>query len=636
MNVSKEDESIGYHYGKDFYCYSCGDCGAVGKTIRTGATILLVFLLGILVILGITGHDITIMIGDGSVVSNINDWSLSPRPSTFSANNNGDFGIGDGPMSLTPLLDHERNSTATAEETAILRALFDRYDGDGDGLWIYDDFSDFMEGILYTDESFAFLDSKTNDGYLDFDELVMIFTAFDTVPIFHTDPMNDIFESLADALNMSMDALDAMHPEVLATVVYADVEHGEEGISRDDWFEYFNDREWEQFNDDKDSYIDFPEFERHFFEDEMFLAVQECSHEEECANPQAAIAAFDKSEIVHLSRRRMLTKDYAKMWRDDAKRAEEKYKVEHPYQYKLDTMIGAIIPEPVEVHAPEAVREVIQPFQHQARVIAGEVREPRIWAALALLFAFLIAAGLLVHYYRDGCYDERSVVSVMRNDLSSQMVPIKDVAVGDFVYDGNGFTKIYYLQRYPENHMANMLEIRYGIPSDEQSITVTPAHLLYREAAPLPVRSDEVMIGDVLWGFTEYSYGDGFNFTVYDISTVRRIPANPITMSGDMMVNGIKTSVFTHSVELRDSMQSAGALFRWTSSINEALTQSVCESLITAYKGTGLRAQDMHSFITNNEAVFEAVYMSVPLVIAMAVFKAANQLFVGRFTKKQI
>eukprot|EP00488_Nonionellina_sp_1-RS-2012_P002122 TRINITY_DN38_c0_g1_i4.p1 TRINITY_DN38_c0_g1~~TRINITY_DN38_c0_g1_i4.p1 ORF type:complete len:102 (-),score=34.20 TRINITY_DN38_c0_g1_i4:139-414(-) len=71
------------------------------------------------------------------------------------------------------------------------------------------------------------------------------------------------------------------------------------------------------------------------------------------------------------------------------------------------------------------------------------------------------------------------------------------------------------------------------------SITLTPHHLVYKDNEVLPVRSDTVKIGDILFGFNDD------NYTVYDIDTVYRKPINPITMSGDLVVNNIKTSVFT-------------------------------------------------------------------------------------------
>ena len=178
-----------------------------------------------------------------------------------------------------------------------------------------------------------------------------------------------------------------------------------------------------------------------------------------------------------------------------------------------------------------------------------------------------------------------------------------------------------------------MLEIKYGVPSDGQSITLTPQHLLYREAASLPVRSDEINIGDVLSGITLHFNDDVSNFTVYDISTVIRTPMHPITMSSDMVVNGIKTSVFTHSVKFRDALHDVGSIFRWTSDhIDETLTQNVCNIVITSFQN--LLTGDVLVSAVSSGIVIRAVYGGISLVLGIVWFKSANLSFADRSTTK--
>jgi len=237
---------------------------------------------------------------------------------------------------------------------------------------------------------------------------------------------------------------------------------------------------------------------------------------------------------------------------------------------------------------------------------------------------------------KEGCYDGLSLVRVLREDGLSEVTPIGELAVGDFVFDGSEFSKVYFLQNaFPQDGSVEMLQIHYGVPSEEHSITLTPAHLLYREAAPLPVRSEEVRVGDTLWGATEYSHGDGFNFTVYAISTVQRVPVNPITVSSDLMVNGVRTSVFSHSVQNRDALHGAAAIFRWTSAnIDEAVTQK----LVGFYYNTvyqGMMTGKMQELTMANGAVLGAVYGAIPLVVAIAAFKAARTMFADRSTAKR-
>eukprot|EP00488_Nonionellina_sp_1-RS-2012_P002121 TRINITY_DN38_c0_g1_i2.p1 TRINITY_DN38_c0_g1~~TRINITY_DN38_c0_g1_i2.p1 ORF type:complete len:175 (-),score=55.57 TRINITY_DN38_c0_g1_i2:253-777(-) len=117
-----------------------------------------------------------------------------------------------------------------------------------------------------------------------------------------------------------------------------------------------------------------------------------------------------------------------------------------------------------------------------------------------------------------------------------------------------------------------MMKIKFGIPMNHGSITLTPHHLVYKDNEVLPVRSDTVKIGDILFGFNDD------NYTVYDIDTVYRKPINPITMSGDLVVNNIKTSVFTHSIQERDRLMSSGAVLRWFSNnIDEQLAVAMAD-----------------------------------------------------------
>eukprot|EP00488_Nonionellina_sp_1-RS-2012_P002120 TRINITY_DN38_c0_g1_i1.p1 TRINITY_DN38_c0_g1~~TRINITY_DN38_c0_g1_i1.p1 ORF type:complete len:153 (-),score=48.98 TRINITY_DN38_c0_g1_i1:233-691(-) len=113
-----------------------------------------------------------------------------------------------------------------------------------------------------------------------------------------------------------------------------------------------------------------------------------------------------------------------------------------------------------------------------------------------------------------GCYDYGSTVY---DDAMNAMI-ISDISVGDYVFDGNGgYTKVFYL---PEQvFMAKMMKIKFGIPMNHGSITLTPHHLVYKDNEVLPVRSDTVKIGDILFGFNDD------NYTVYDIDTVYRKPS---------------------------------------------------------------------------------------------------------------
>lgn len=406
MNVQKRDESVGHHYGNEYECNPCDDCnGTVVKGITTVATILMVFLLCIIIILGVTGHSITITIGD--YVPTFDGLSPFARPSTFPHNNFDGYDI-ENDLFFVPLLDHERNSTVTSEEDAILRSVFSDYDDDDDGLWSYSDFTNFVEDTMRADASFALMDSKTNDGYLDYDELVLIFTVFESFLTLHEDEINKV---LVEVTGLPLKEAKAQEPEVLASLIYEVVGHGEDGISEKEWFDYMVAYQWEQFNEDKDSFVDFAEFERDFFESDMFLAFQQCSHEVEGTDPQSAVQAFKDTPIVHHSRRRLINED----------------------------LIGMGV---------GAVGMGVGGFGLLVGVPLGIVTVPVSGAIMAVAGAITLGSflgGVVGRAIRDrggGCYDDMSFVSVRREGGFADVIRIKDVNVGDYVYDGDDFTKV--------------------------------------------------------------------------------------------------------------------------------------------------------------------------------------------------
>jgi len=569
-NKQREDLEIGHLYGKESECNSFGNCDAVAKGLRTGATILMLILLGILVILGVTGHGITITIGD-DVSAGSGDPEVPPsRPSEFTFHGGGGFGGGEDPISLAPLLEHKRDSQVTAEEDAILRSVFAEYDENDDGLWTYADFTNFYSDTMHSEETFAFLDSKTNDGVLDYDELVVFFTAFSSSPHLHTEAVH---EFLVAATGLPLEEAVVQEAEVLTALVLEEVGHGEGGITKEEWREFGVAQQWEQFNDDKDSFVDFAEFERDFFESDTFRAMQECRQLPEYADRERARRTFEGAEIVHHH--------------------------DHPHHH----------------------------HHHSRRRMPVATVFLIIGAVTSIISAIADVASTSSQVANENCYSHLSLVNVLRDGKEPALVPLRDVGVGDFVWDGSDFTKVYFLQQHSQDLMVNMLAIKYGVPAEEHSVTLTAAHLLYPQGASVPVRSDEIQIGDVLWGITEHSNGIGSNFTVYDISTVQSIPVNPVTMSSDMMVDGVKTSVYSHSVEHRDALHDAAAIFRWSSAnIDEAVTQKLFDFYYnTVFKK--LMTKEMQQLTMSNGAVLGAVYLGVPLAIGFVVFQAVNLLF---------
>jgi len=174
-----------------------------------------------------------------------------------------------------------------------------------------------------------------------------------------------------------------------------------------------------------------------------------------------------------------------------------------------------------------------------------------------------------------GCYDINSRVLRLQ-DGETEEVSIRDVRVGDYVFDGDAFSKIYYIDTSDVDKKVQMLKLYFG--GNGQSILLTPHHLVYRLNELKPVRSDEIAIGDGLVGYYDDLVSDDYNYTVTDILDFGGYPMNPITMSGKLMVNNVTTSVFTKSFAEHQRLQKQSEPFQWISSnVNEQLASNMID-----------------------------------------------------------
>ena len=376
MDKHQKKEEIGHIYGDTYDWNSCSGCEAVLRGARTGATVLMLLLLGLLVIVGIAGNGVQINIGGPDVPP--------ARPSVFT--NSGGFG-GDEPGSLSTLLEHAPNSTVTAEEDAILRSVFSEYDVDGDGYWTYTDFTSFYVATLHSEEAFTFLDSKTGDGVLDYDELVLSLGLMQDMPLLHTDELHDL---LVQFTGLPLE--DALEEEasVLASAMLASVEGGEDGISEEEFIEFVVSAAWDEYNDDQNTYIDLDEFERDFFSSKTFLTVQACIQDGGCGNLEEFTQAFEDAELT-ASSRRMLN---------------------------------------------------LYPMESQRRLVVDPISLASLIATIVFGVISAGGTGYGVATSEGACYGHMSMVSVLRDGNVPEMVSINDVDVGDYVWDGSDWTKV--------------------------------------------------------------------------------------------------------------------------------------------------------------------------------------------------
>jgi hypothetical protein len=130
---------------------------------------------------------------------------------------------------------------------------------------------------------------------------------------------------------------------------------------------------------------------------------------------------------------------------------------------------------------------------------------------------------------------------------------IKDLVIGDMVLsdDEGTYSKYYSKGHYDENEATEFLRIHHQLGA--KPLELTPAHMLYLASGKLPVPAHSVKIGDVI------KSTDGPS----KVTAIRKISrkglANPLTLSGSIVVDGIVSSI--HSEESGFEGSDAGWIY---------------------------------------------------------------------------
>eukprot|EP01084_Bolivina_argentea_P119205 211381_1 len=160
-------------------------------------------------------------------------------------------------------------------------------------------------------------------------------------------------------------------------------------------------------------------------------------------------------------------------------------------------------------------------------------------------------------------------------DMNNNVKKLKDVKIGDYIFDGDKYTKVIAVE-LNDNTPLEMITL-YMNKIDKMNtnvftnITLTGDHLLYDNNNKL-VASQDIEIGDVLYN----------GYTVYDVKTMHELSSTPITMSGYIQVNDVKTSCYILDELFAKRVHKVLSLFRWTSNnVNEYYTGKLIETGIT-------------------------------------------------------
>lgn len=433
---------------------------------------------------------------------------------------------------FSALMEHDVSSeNITASDEALMREIFAGYDTDKSGEWSIAEFAPFIVDLLRPAEVFAIMD-RSGNGYVEFTELICYLQSMGSVPYISsaamTEPVHAIFGGSAEPGTPNTPG----YYVCLARIMCFELDpNGYDYITESAYTSYVTDHEWMEYNTDSNAVIDFGEFRARFFTNPLFQILQEVRSE-----------TIEYPELFAVARAELAT--YAGSSSGDGSCLYDGRSDLHPHTY--DNLVA------------DYYRN--NPADTGPGTGTGNRRR-----MLSITTSITIAADGTVTFQFQvvACYSVNGTVSVA-TPHGPETRFLADVAVGDRVWDGDAFSKIFYIDRHEDERAQEMLKIEFK-PLDMNMnmkginhVSLTGNHLLHvtrADSAVELVRALDVSVGDLLVG----------DLIVTDISLDYARATNPVTMSGNLVVNGAKTSCFSHSAREAAHLQSAGVLFRWVS-----------------------------------------------------------------------
>eukprot|EP01083_Nonionella_stella_P281197 956805_1 len=443
------------------------------------------------------------------------------------------FGIETTHIDYKLLLNHERLTPINIEERREIKRLFDGYDMDYNDCLNELEFGRYIRSETHSEEQFILMDIN-HDGVLSYRELVHMLRQLIVIPqLRSTDIKIDLREIFGDLYDENDNN---NYAEYLAMTLFEIIDPFKENIIRkNEYIEFQIDLEFAEYDkhgDDK--CITFPEFKLQFFHSPTFNSLQRIHKQRE--NNEFDIGQLVNNIISTLESDILAIKPIYgphQLPIHDERRRLNIFTLGHDiYLYSMGNIIGGNIYTTIAYTTGDWGTN---DGSHPA----------------------------------DGCYSDNGLINILNNKGIKEIKQIKDITVGDYVFDGNKYSKIYYIHSESHNKRIEMNKIKYG--DHDNSLTLTGDHLVYMMGFKYPIISDDISIGDVLQLAIDDDM-NGINGTVYDIEIVYGYPLIPVTESGNLMVNGIKTSCFTKSVEKQNQLHRSGMIFRWISNnINQHL-----------------------------------------------------------------
>jgi len=156
---------------------------------------------------------------------------------------------------------------------------------------------------------------------------------------------------------------------------------------------------------------------------------------------------------------------------------------------------------------------------------------------------------------------------------TGNVVALKDVAIGDYIFDGDLFSKVLTVEYGPQQRMLKLSVTNIENTTDETTVTMTGNHLLYDVNNEL-ITAEKIDIGHVIFG----------KYVVTDITHVKEYSATPITFSGYLSVNGVKVSSYPGSPRFASLVHDYLHILRWLSdNVNEYASATIMDWLSAEY-----------------------------------------------------
>eukprot|EP01084_Bolivina_argentea_P059258 108177_1 len=473
-----------------------------------------------------------------------------------------DFGIAASQFpndTIEILYNHDEDSqNVTAQESEILRAIFDLFDADNDNLWNLTDFETFIYFALEPHSNFDVIDMDHNE-VISLKEIYLFLKAFDATDIYECHETDLLLQNIfnydasSDASSDDDDDDDddddnTLYNEYIAQLWLYQLDTEKIGvIARDDYIKYIEDEEWQFHNKNDDAHVDFGEFSSLFFDSLYYKSwrhsMQQLADDEDLINGiYEAISDIDASDIAALS---LSTEAH------EFNAAILSYVNTHVLSDEHDATQSLLYSFPNIYYAKDLIditsRRRLRKNPHYGSIYGG--------------FGDM-----------KFCFGETGVVDMRTADGDYDKKQLKDVRVGQYVFDGDEYSKVIAVEIGETHMMMLKLSMHHMNDSNQNTdIVLTEDHLIYTRNNKL-IRADEVHIGDTLYN----------DYIVYDIAhNVASKASTPITMSGRIQVNGVKSSCYIAGAREAEIEHQILAPFRWTSQhLSEHYAALVVENCI--------------------------------------------------------